>query len=393
VAGGAAFYLLQLPIVGTIRPQLFGLVGAPLVLLACAALPEKRHPLWWLPLVFLCWANLHGSFVMGLAILGLYCVGATWRVIGELGSVTKGIFDYRTIRLWSALGLSLLGASFNPQGPQLIASVLTFGHHTALSNISEWRSLTLASVSGVLFCVSAILLVATLIMTPKRWEMSDLLLILVFGLVCPTAMRMLAWWAAVWPWVVVPYAVAWWHTRMAREVAEPAPATPMRTVVALGIIFMTLLLSPPSNNVLIGKDRKIGAIAGKDTPIYLADEIARRQLQGAFYAPMDWSDYLMWSQPDGLRPLAYSHVHLLSPDVWKDNQHLSAGVSDWLQIADKHQLRYLAIDRQRNPQLARAAVKFSRQPKSRGVVLYQDRQSVLLELLPARPTRQAQQDS
>jgi hypothetical protein len=28
VAGGAAFYLLQLPIVGTIRPQLFGMVGA-----------------------------------------------------------------------------------------------------------------------------------------------------------------------------------------------------------------------------------------------------------------------------------------------------------------------------------------------------------------------------
>ena len=33
--------------------------------------------------------------------------------------------------------------------------------------------------------------------TPRRWELSDILLVLAFGLATPTALRMLAWWAAI----------------------------------------------------------------------------------------------------------------------------------------------------------------------------------------------------
>jgi hypothetical protein len=51
VAAGVAMLILDLPIAGTIRPQLFGQLGAALVLLACSELPSKRHPLLWLPIV------------------------------------------------------------------------------------------------------------------------------------------------------------------------------------------------------------------------------------------------------------------------------------------------------------------------------------------------------
>ena len=48
---GLAMLVLDLPIVGTIRPQLFGQLGVALFLLAIAELPRSGRALFWLPLV------------------------------------------------------------------------------------------------------------------------------------------------------------------------------------------------------------------------------------------------------------------------------------------------------------------------------------------------------
>ena len=383
VTGGATYYLLALPIVGTIRPQLFGMVGVPLVLLAVAQLGKTRWPLVWLPITFMLWANLHGSFMMALAMLGICAAGQTWLVFGEKRHLRATLADVSVVRLWAAVGLAIIGASVNPLGPQLFVHVLGFGKHAALADISEWRSLSLTSVSFGLFAVSTIVAIVSFKFSQRRWELSDLLLLLVFGLATISAMRMLVWWAAIWPWAVLPYAVSAWQAKFGHSNEPAAPPQAMRTVLALGFIFMTLLIAPPTNQLILGRTRGIGSVASPDTPIYVADEIARRKLQGAFYAPMDWADYLIWQQPDGFRPLAYSHVHLLAPSVWNDFQQLSAGSKDWLRLADAHELRYLVISKQRNKPLAGAVLKYSGQKSSRATVLYQDQHSVLVELKPA----------
>lgn len=380
VAGGVAYYLLALPIVGTIRPQLFGMVGAPLTLLAVAQLNRSRWPLLWLPVTYLLWANLHGSFVMGLVMLGICAAGYSWSVFGEKRSLKDTLADLTVVRLWAAVGLALVGASLNPLGPQLFANVLGFGGHAALADISEWRSTSVSSMTFGLFAVSTVVACACFKFSERRWELSDLLLLVVFGLATMSAMRMLVWWSVVWPFAVIPYAASAWQTRVGAPEASPPPNA-MRTVLALGFVFMTLLISPPTNNLILGKQRGIGAAASTETPIYVADEIARRQLQGNFYSPMDWADYLVWQQPHGLRPLAYTHVHLLSPAAWKDFQHLAAG-QDWLKIADAHRLRYLVVSKQRNQALAGAVLKDSRRKDARATVLYQDQHSLLVELSP-----------
>ena len=78
VTAAVTAYLLALPITGTIRPQLFGMLGFAATLWAIARLPSRKHPLAWLPALFALWANLHGSFAMGLVALGCYCLGHTW---------------------------------------------------------------------------------------------------------------------------------------------------------------------------------------------------------------------------------------------------------------------------------------------------------------------------
>src|SRR5262249_58035885 len=55
----AAAVLMSMPLLGTIRPQIFSF---PLYALTLVALSEDAV---WLPLVFVVWANLHGGWLIG----------------------------------------------------------------------------------------------------------------------------------------------------------------------------------------------------------------------------------------------------------------------------------------------------------------------------------------
>lgn len=387
---GAAMVVLDLPIVGTIRPQLVGQLGASLFLLACSELPKRKHPLIWIPIVAALWANLHGSILMGLAILGAYAVGVTWNLVQEHGQKAALVLrDGRFITVWAALLLALAGACCNPHGPALLSRIVFFGEHAALSSIMEWRALTPGSLTGILMIASAGLTVLIFKTSPRKWELHEVLMLLAFGLATLPAIRMLAWWAIVWPWVVIPHAAAAWR-KFQESKFGPAlefrdEPTSMRTVLVMGFVFMTAIVAPPSFSFVTGTSRGDAQILGTDTPLYVTDEVVRRSLSGTIATPMDWADYLIWKTDGRLKPLVHSHVHLTEEQTWKDYEALYRGDETWLQKLREHKLQYVVVPRQRYPQLARLVLLDDRGGKGGVRIIYQDQRCLLAEVLPAPP--------
>ena len=389
---GAAMFLLDLPIHGTIRPQLFGQLGAALFLLAASELPSRRHPLVWLPIVAALWANLHGSILMGIAILGALAVGTTWNLLVEhRWSTVQATRDARLPRVWLAVALAGAGACLNPHGPLLLVRTIFFGEHAALSSITEWRATSFSSLTGLLLLASLAATVALVKLSPRKCELYEILILAAFALATFSAIRMLAWWALAWPWVAVPHAAAAWRSGVGFQPAEagkmPAPPVPddptaMRTLVALGVVFMTILIAPPSYALVSGQARGEGPSMVSDTPLYLADELARRDLAGNIAAPMDWADYLIWKTDGRIRPLVYSHVHLTERDTWQDYESIFRGDQTWLESLRKHEMQYLAVSRKRYPDLARHVLLENRQKSPQVRIIYQDQKCLLAELLP-----------
>jgi hypothetical protein len=382
IAAGATLYLLSLPIVGTIRPQLFGMLGAALVLAAGSLLPSKRHPVFWLPVVFLLWANLHGSFVIGIAMLGLIVLGASWNIWRETTVFTKTLADRRFQWLWLTLAACVAAACVNPLGPPLLVKVLQFGGNSSLAYISEWRSLTPFSLSGVLFFAS--IAAAGLLMrcSDRKLEVQDVLLLGFFAMATISSMRMLAWWALVWSWAIPPLADSVWRKRFAvgsrRPEDEPSS---MRTAIAMGFVFMCLLLAPPSQSLVSGRQRGVDGTTSSDTPIFVAERLAEQRMSGRIFAPLDWADYLVWRNGDRIKPLIYSHVHLVHPETFYEYQRIAAADPAWLQLAQENRLKYLVISRNRNAALLHQVLlaRNAADPPIR--VVYQDQQAVIAELL------------
>lgn len=111
------------------RPLLFGLVG----IVAVLQVAQGMRPRWWLIPVFWVWVNSHGSFLLGLVLLGTIMVGAAiddrrWLPPAEIRTLAAAIVG------------CLVGA-VNP----LTWRLLWFPFHMltrrdALERVAEWTS-------------------------------------------------------------------------------------------------------------------------------------------------------------------------------------------------------------------------------------------------------------
>ena len=98
------------------------------------AVDTRAAPPWYaLPLMML-WANLHGSFTFGLAMIAPIACDALWRATRSERPVV--------FRQWFFFALLALGAAcVNPYGPEMIlVTFRTVALGAALTTVAEWRS-------------------------------------------------------------------------------------------------------------------------------------------------------------------------------------------------------------------------------------------------------------
>ncbi|HZZ70612.1 MAG TPA: hypothetical protein VFE24_00045 [Pirellulales bacterium] len=381
--GGAALgagvaYILTLPIVSTLRPQLCGELCFALTLLGASQLFTRQAPLFWLPAVFIAWANLHGSAPLGIAVLLACLVGCGYEQWGRGGTLKTLLADEAIFRFGIATGLALLAMTVNPAGWRGVFDSLAFAHNPILSGITEWQPLTVSSLSGVLFFMTLLLTGALLRYSPRPFRAWEVILLVGFGLAALSALRMLAWWSMVWPWIALPHLAAICERRSGRAWLESvARPTTLRTLIATAVVFATLVWSPATHGLITGNPRPEALAIDSQTPLLIGDALAQKGITGRVFAPLDWADYFVWKTHAAVQPLIYSHVHLADQGTWNDYQKLTAGVAEWLEIADYEGLQYLVIRRESQRGLDAAA---SRSPRCH--ILYRDQIATLVEIMP-----------
>lgn len=150
------FFVMKIGLIHFIlRPTVFGflLFSVELFLLEplfTRGLSKRR--LFWLPLLFLLWANMHGSFVLGVVPLALGGGLYLWLLIRKKESgITPLVI----------CALSFLATLVNPNGIGLHRSIVALGGSKWLMQFhQEWLPIELTSFEGILFlAISAIALV------------------------------------------------------------------------------------------------------------------------------------------------------------------------------------------------------------------------------------------
>jgi hypothetical protein len=284
-----------LPITGTFRPQLFSwlLTAAMFVLLP---LPRGRRAV---PLLFVAWANLHGGWLVGLGVLGVWTVGERTR---EAWAV------------WLASAAATLATPYGIHLWQFIAGTVRLGR----TQITEWQPLWTAPPETWIpwFVACALVLFAA---WRRRMAWPTVVGSLVLAYASQRVLRLV-------PFFVLTV-VIWTARSYPAQLSRPLGAAVRRLEMASAAIILLLVLWTRWSSVScwdIGKD-------------WAPDLSVELDAQGNLLVPFTWGEYAMWRwgprlrvSIDGRRETLYSDAVVDPQFALEDNDR--AGLP-WLASA------------------------------------------------------------
>ena len=119
------------------RPHIFTYLLTALWLALLESIEKGKTRSWLLlPFMMLLWVNLHGMFVLGIAIVGIYLVG------DFLDEPSMSWFSTNKTRsLFVGGALSIMATFFSPSGPRIWEAIAALGSNTYItSRIPEYQS-------------------------------------------------------------------------------------------------------------------------------------------------------------------------------------------------------------------------------------------------------------
>jgi hypothetical protein len=134
--------------------------------------------LWVLPPLFALWINLHGSWVFGLVLLGVYI--GSGMVEGRWGRVAAERWTPAQLRKLAVILVASTAALLaNPYGYKLVwyPFDLLFRQRPVLDKIVEWQSVDFHTGYGKLAMLMIFGLLAVTLLSRDRWELRDVLLV------------------------------------------------------------------------------------------------------------------------------------------------------------------------------------------------------------------------
>ncbi len=312
--------------------------------------------------LFIVWANLHGSFLLGIAVLVCCAAGRAIGLGWKTRSVVTVVSDGPTQR-WVLLAQGAAVASLvNPYGLDLLRENVGLLWNEHLRAMPHWLPLNLPTLSGVLFLGSFAVLAAVLRHSRRRVQPAEVLLLLAFGAAVVPTGRTMAWYAPVFAWVLMPHvseilARVWpakTHAAQSRGTAALAPRDFGVSLICATAIWGSFALSPISQGLLGGKPRKAELILGAQTPRRVAEHLRKQPPPGLIFAPLPWADWLVRDGSPQLKLYMTSNVQWVPWRVRSDYVRLARAESRWERAFDRYGVDTVVVQKQSQESLRHA---------------------------------------
>ncbi len=281
------------------------------------------YQLWILPALGVIWVNLHGSFVLGGALIGLTFVGEGLRRF-VADRHTPPPPDRPPLRqLFLAGALTGVAWLINPGGFQVLGYVRNLLGSSAVTQlVTEWAPQTVRGVGGAIFFSFVIIGVVLLSYAPRRPDPVGMLVAGAFFWLALGAVRNNIWFIAVATPLLVDQLTSWFPRGKGPSFQG---AMPINAALA-GVIGLLLLLALPWVKPTLGLPPEVGSIFSPDTPIAAVDFLkAESQRPARLFHEMGYGSYLIWADPRQ-KVWADPRIELYPLEQWLDYQRLSGGI-------------------------------------------------------------------
>ncbi len=324
---------------------------------------KTRHvwQVWVLPLLMAVWVNVHGGFLVGLALLAIYWVGAVWQWFSLKGDrfddALQKIRAVRRIRALALTGvLSAAATLVNPYGFKLHVHIYRYlSNRFLMDHIDEFQSPNFHYVAQK--CFAGLLMLTLVALAAKRREasasqglvilfavyaglyasrnipVSSLLLILVIGPWLSEMGRLAATGSVRWR---EPLSTSFLQRMGTTELSLRGHLWPIAAVV----VTCWIAVHGGKLGTRLLMDAHFDA---KRFPVQAVDYLEKQGMQGPLVSPDYWGGYLIYRLYPRVRMVVDDRHDFYGEEFLKSYlkmMHVEPGWQDFLQ---QHQARCVLV--------------------------------------------------
>lgn len=355
-----------------IRPQSvsFLLLGA-LVLILEIHRQRGGRIVWSLPFLFVLWVNLHGGFVFGIGLLGIYIMVhliQSWRTTHLLLAETR--------RLLLVGAVSLLALAANPRGPMgILHYILGFFQSRASQTLNvEFMPPNIRELDGALFYSAVILLLFIAYVRRVRLSSFAVTALLIFGAYSLYSRR-------VAPWFGLVGAPAFALIFPPQSRGKEPDAVPGRGKLLLNYVMVALLVLmvfitlPWWRSSLPLPPWRQAYVTLFETPIEATQILCRQGDKTRLFNDLAYGSYMIWACPR--IPVFMDTRFELYPDaMWRDYLLISNAQFGWEEALQKYGINTIFVRKDREKMLVAAAMA-----SDVWQVIYEDEHTTILQRL------------
>jgi hypothetical protein len=340
---------LALPLIvsgAAVRPQLITLPLFTLFLLGTTIWQGRTWTLAVLPLALIAWANLHGTFLLGIVLVGVALLGRGWQVRDDGWRA-----DVTLRRLALLLALCLVVPFVHPYGFGLVPWLIDYmrfntGGQGLPILSTEWQPTSLAELHGKVFFLTVLVLAIVLVRVgpPPPADSLRLVAFVALGL---QSVRGTAWCALVIAPVLAWGLSRWWSlaTQSSGRVPQGRLGIPaLNTLLIVGLCAVASLSLPWARpaDLLYKSDRF--SVLDPVIPVGAADYTATLPATRLFNHA-DWGGYLEWRLAPRQQVFVDTRFQDHPAQTFRDYFTIIQGGPGWADLLSQYEVDGLVLNR------------------------------------------------
>ena len=327
-----------------VRPRVFTILFTSiyLALLGRIARGIREHWIWLLVPLMTLWANLHGGFFIGMALIVLTAIGMMfdyWAgVLPEPASLRSRL---RTLAL-VFVGCVLAGL-VNPYGLKLYTAPITVLRSPIFQNlVTDWLSPDFHLPTHRPLLLLILMTIAVFALSPKRPKPSDVLLFLATLYATLKTQRNAVVFALVSAPMFANYFQSWFEsTKFGKSFGAGRADSNPRMALLFGIAFLVPLI--PFAIKLKEKVYSTPTQESLRVPVKAVKYLKQNSIKGnTFTAPNVWGAYVLWSAPDN--PVYIDGRDVYPDTFWQEFVDITYGRVDWRPLFDRRGVQIAVVE-------------------------------------------------
>jgi hypothetical protein len=341
-----------------VRPQMFAWVPFALAMYLLGHYADGRLAAGWLAAALAAlmafWVNVHGSFVLGLALVGSYLAGALIHAWRDPQARTSGRY---VGGLALGLGAMVLATFANPLGPAIYAYVHEALYAPSQRLIAEWQPPAPAGLVHGWFFLSILTLLAIWAHQRRPPAARDLILVCGMLWLAWSGVRYVLWYGVV----VMPILAEGWARLVSPRVFIRTAPPPAWAGAILGMLLLipVIVVQPwLLRSLRLGDAYEARMLPSPAPPLLTrgtpvaAIEHLRQNPGGRLFNEMGFGSYVIWALPEQRVFIDPRVVDLFPVGLWEDYRAIGEG-REALQLLDRYGVDRVLLRRDTQANLSR----------------------------------------